>query len=166
MKTWFLLLVTIAFSLAARAHTYYFGFAEMQYNALNQTLETTVVLSAHDFETYLLSKGYVLKDLEFLTQDAAALAIVAREVNAGFQVITNGQVLVFDCLGFEISKNGLLSVYLVAGNVVLNKTLDIRFDSLMDYFPEQQNKLTFIKDNRKYTAVFLPARKKDTIILE
>src|SRR5690606_19242044 len=45
MKAAGILLVSILISQFASAHNYYFGFAEMQYNATNQTLETTVVLS-------------------------------------------------------------------------------------------------------------------------
>lgn len=161
------MLIIGSLSFGTRAHNYYFGFAEMQYNALNQTMETTVVLSAHDFESYLASKGHTLKNLEYLTQDLVAIAIIAQEVNAGFEVRTNGQRLIFDCLGFEVNKNGLLSVYLVSQRVSNpGPVLDIRFDCLMDLFPEQQNKLTYLKDTQKYTAVFLPARKTAAITLE
>lgn len=166
MKAAVILLVSFLISQSASAHNYYFGFAEMQYNEINQTLETTVVLSAHDFEDVLLKKGLISKSLEYLTSDSAAIAAVATEVLKDLDVRIKGRSAEFKTLGFEVTRNGMLQVYLLAENIVLDKELQISFTCLMETFPEQQNKLTFIKDSKKYTAVFLPHQKSAVIQIQ
>lgn len=147
----------------ASAHNYFFGFAEMQYNAVNHTLETTVVLSAHDLENVLLQKGSISKSLEYLTADSTAIAAVEKEVIANFSVKTGGKTAIFKSIGFEITRNGMINIYLLAENITLGKELEISFTCLMESFPEQQNKITFIRDSQKYTAVFLPHQRSAVI---
>lgn len=165
MKAAGILFLSFLISSFASAHNYYFGFAEMQYNELNRTLETTVVLSAHDLEDVLLRKGTISKSLEYLTSDEAALAAVAAEVLKDFHVKAGGKAVAFRALGFEITRNGMIQLYLLAENVAPAKTYDITFACLMEVFPEQQNKITFICQSQKYSAVFLPHQRSATIAI-
>lgn len=166
MKAAVILMVMVWTSGLAAAHNYYFGFAEMQYNEVNHTLETTVVLSAHDFEDVLLKKGLISKSLEYLTADSAAIAAVAKEVLQGFELKIGGKSVRFESLGFEVTRNGMINVYLLAENIALSKEFQLSFTCLMDVFPEQQNKMTFIYQSQKYTAVFLQHQKSAVIQLQ
>lgn len=163
MKAAVILFLAVLTSGVASAHNYYFGFAEMQYNATNRTLETTVVLSAHDFEDVLLKKGLISKSLEYLAEDSTAKAVVAQEVLKDFNVKIKGKSVRFQSLGFEVTRNGLINIYLIAEDISLDKALDITFTCLMENFPEQQNKMTFIHQAQKYTAVFLPHQRSAVI---
>lgn len=159
-----LILSTVGFQL--HAHNYYFGFAEMQYNATTQTLETTLVLSAHDLEDVLKSKKIIARELEFLEKDSLTIATLENFVNSEF-IVSSGAIRAhFSLLGFEVIKNGLVQIYLLSSPLVLGKSIDISFSILMNEFPEQQNKLTFIHNKQKRTAVFLPHKRTDSIILE
>lgn len=166
MKSLWIIFLLFASVNTASAHNYYFGFAEMQYNETNQTLETTVVLSAHDLEDILLKNGSITTSLEYLTSDASAIAAVAKEVLKGFELKIGNKSIAFECLGFDITKNGMINVYLLGKDITLGKELNITFACLMDVFPEQQNKITFIKDSKKYTAVFLPHQKSAVISIQ
>ncbi len=154
----FLSITSCAFS-----HAYYFGFAEMQYNLLNQTLETTLVLSAHDVEEVMKKSGEISHDLEFLVNDSLTVQALSKRIDQEFQVSVSGKKVTFELLGFEVLKTGLLHIYLVSNPIEISDKIQIRFSSLMNEFPEQQNKLTFIYKQLKYTAVFLPA-KQDALI--
>ena len=166
MKYALFVLISVFTGSFASAHNYYFGFAEMQYNETNQTLETTIVLSAHDLEEIMIKNKNISKSLEYLHTDPAAIKAVSDEILKGFEVILNHKKIVFESLGFEVTRNGLINVYLLAKNVTLGKELDITFSCLMNYFPEQQNKITFILNSKKQTAVFLPHKKSAVITIE
>jgi hypothetical protein len=150
----------------AKAHDYYFGFAEMQYNETNKTLETTLVLSAHDFEEILFKEKIIDKELEFLVGNKAFIQQLEKIVLNHFTVQSGNIQFKFDLIGYEVFNTGLINLYLQAENVKLGHNLLIKFDSLMDEFPEQQNKLTFIYGTQKATAVFLPHLRTTELILE
>lgn len=165
MKILLLIVCTGILSANARSHNYYFGFAEMQYNEINHTLETTIVLSAHDFETILLKSNTISKSLEYLTHDSLALAAVEAHVLSSFKVHFEGKIANFHLLGFEISSTGMIQIYLLSENIFLDKEIDITFSTMMDVFEVQQNKLTFIQNNNKQTAVFMQNQKSSVIHL-
>jgi hypothetical protein len=166
MRFLFIVLISSTFGFQLHAHNYYFGFAEMQYNATNQTLEATLVLSAHDLEDVLKSKKIIARELEFLEKDSLIIANLEIFVNSEFIVSTGSTRARFSLLGFEVLKNGLVQIYLLSDPLILGKSIDVSFSILMNEFPEQQNKLTFINNKQKRTAVFLPHKRTDSIILE
>lgn len=165
MRTLFILFSFSILSSFSNAHNYYFGFAEMQYNALNKTLETTIVLSAHDLDEILMKENKISKHLEHLSQDSSGISIVGNEIQREFSIKADQKTIRFQCIGFEVLKNGLINIYLLAENVAPPKSLEINFSCLMKHFPEQQNKLTFIDGNKKLTEVFLPNKPTSTILL-
>ncbi len=166
MKFTFLFLSSFLLSFSTWSHNYYFGFAEMQYNEINHTLETTIVLSAHDLEDVLMKSKSIDKSLEFLVNDSIANLEVEKFILNSFQVEFDNQKADFHLLGFEISATGMIQIYLLAENVTLNEKLNITFSSMMDVFEAQQNKLTFIQNNKKQTAVFLQNQKSSVIHLK
>jgi hypothetical protein len=166
MKFIFLFLSSFLLSFGAWSHNYYFGFAEMQYNEINHTLETTIVLSAHDLEDVLMKSKSIDKSLEFLLNDSIANLEVEKFILNSFQVEFDNQKADFHLVGFEISATGMIQIYLLAENVTLIEKLNITFSSMMDVFEAQQNKLTFIQNNNKQTAVFLQNQKSTVIQLK
>jgi hypothetical protein len=166
MKFIFLFLSSFLLSFGAWSHNYYFGFAEMQYNEINHTLETTIVLSAHDLEDVLMKSKSIDKSLEFLLNDSIANLGVEKFILNSFQVEFDNQKADFHLVGFEISATGMIQIYLLAENVTLIEKLNITFSSMMDVFEAQQNKLTFIQNNNKQTAVFLQNQKSTVIQLK
>lgn len=166
MKFIFLFLASFILGASAWSHNYYFGFAEMQYNEINHTLETTIVLSAHDLEDVFIKSKSIDKSLEYLTEDTLAQIAVEEFILNSFQVEFDNQKANFQVLGFDISPNGMIQIYLLAENVTLKNQLNITFSSMMDVFEAQQNKLTFIHNNSKQTAVFLQNQKSTVIQLK
>lgn len=132
----------------------------MSYDETNKTLETTIILSEHDFENILLKAQKINKSLEYLEKDSLAIRIVEQEILKNFSV-SNAKDSIpfhFESIGFEVMPNGLIQIYLFAENIEAFSALQITFACLMEQFPAQQNKMTFIKKEKKYTAVFLQQR--------
>ncbi len=165
MKFIFLFLFSFLLSVSAWSHSYYFGFAEIQYNKINHTLETTIVLSAHDLEDVLMKSKAIEKSLEFLINDSLANLEIEKFILNSFELAFDSQKADFHLLGYEISKTGMIQIYLLAENVVLKEKIDITFSTMMDVYEAQQNKLTFIHNNKKQTMVFLQNQKSTVIHL-
>lgn len=159
-KIFLLSLVFCSSSLLGLSHDYYFGFAEMSYNETNKTLETTIILSEHDFENILLKAQKIKKSLEYLEKDSLTIKIVEQEILKNFSVSDAKDSIPFrfESIGFQVMSTGLIQIYLVAHHVEPFSALNIKFACLMEQFPDQQNKMTFIKKRKKFTVVFLPNR--------
>jgi hypothetical protein len=126
MKFIFLFLSSFLTSVSAWSHSYYFGFAEIQYNEINHTLETTIVLSAHDLEDVLMKSQAIDKSLEFLISDSLANLEIEKFILNSFELAFDNQKADFHLLGYEISKTGMIQIYLLAENVFLTKKSEFK----------------------------------------
>lgn len=157
------ILFVLGFTLFAKAHAFYFSFAEIQYNLTSKRFEISIEASTHDVEMVLHKQGLVFKELEGSTTSPDVKAAVLSSINSGFELKASSGISL-KLIGIDVMPNGLTYFYLESESVELSTTLSIRFDWLMDEFEEQQNKVTFIANNNKQTAVFLPTKR--TNILE
>ena len=71
----------------------------------------------------------------------------------------------FQIEGYNLRLDGNLEIYLSSDLLKPGTMLTVVFDLLMDKFPEQQNKLTFIFRNKKHTLNFTPNKRYQTIDL-
>lgn len=144
------------------AHDYFFAFAEVEYDEYNARVEATVVMTTHDFESYLRKKNIITKELSYYKNDSLILKQVESEILKHFS-ISNSSVGAFSLEGFEIELTGMIQVYLTAPILSPAEGLDIQFDLLMDEFKEQQNKLTFIYRDQKTSYVYLQNKRSQHI---
>jgi hypothetical protein len=154
-------LFALAASLAS-AHEYFFAFAEVQYDEQSRKLEITLEGSAHDVEDALNGSGIPIRELEDHYKDAEMLAKLESFINGGLSFGTGAKL---HLLGYEVLPTGMVYFYLQSDEMQLAGALDTRFDWLMDTFDKQQNKITFTFRDKKYTSVFLPGKRTETIIL-
>ncbi len=151
---------------SANAHEYYFAFGEVEYNAATKKLEISLEMSAHDLEFDMKKSGIVLdKHIENQSGNADFKKQLETHLAKGFVISVDGSTIPLTVIGFDVMATGLLYVYLESEPVDLNKTLTFKFDLLMESFPNQQNKVTFIRNNEKQTAVFLPTKPTEVITL-
>ena len=163
-KTVYLLCVLFTmFSASLKAHDTYFSFAEVEYNDLNGSIEATLTISTHDLEMVLMEKNLLHGALTSSPLDSVLLLQLEEIINASFQLApTNGTNFHWTLDGMENTLTGNTNVYLSTSVKERLTTLDVHFDLLMDRYPEQQNKLTFIYHNRKTTRIFLNNKRQDT----
>ena len=172
----FIILSFCFFSTTAEAHSYFFAFAEVEYNEVNGKIEATITATAHDLERYLQKKNILQKNLSDCTTYSVSLSILEKVINQHFAITINpndensimdgNELFMLQLEGIEIQMTGTIQIYL-SGTVkrALN-SVDLFFDLLMDEYPEQQNKATFIYREYKETLVFLPTKKSETIELK
>lgn len=156
--------ISVLFS--ANAHEYYFAFGEVEYNESTRKLEITLEISAHDLESDMKKSGIVLdKHIENQTQNSGFKKQLESHLVAGFSISVDDSPIPLKVVGFDVLPTGLLYVYLESETLELTKSLSFKFDLLMESFPNQQNKITFIRNTQKQTAVFLPTKRTEIITL-
>ncbi len=148
------------------AHSYFFAFAEVEYNLMQEKLEGTVIFTAHDLEGILLKKNIISSKFDKLAHDSTTISAIGKELFASFKFINGNQEVKLLALDFQLTKNGLIEIYFTSEKVKLMDFIELEFSTLMDVYPKQQNKITFIQKNDKQTYVFMnnETRRKITII--
>jgi glycosyltransferase involved in cell wall biosynthesis len=155
MKKHFLLLFLSAFvSLSAYSHNFYFSYAEVEYNDFCACFQVSLTFTTHDFETLLREKNLFNKDLETTLKDSLSKSKIEQIINEGFQIQNNGKNVNLKIEGNEHQLNGLTVFYLSSNTAELSKEVIFKFDFLMQIFPEQQNKITFLFRGKKNTSNF------------
>lgn len=157
-------ILLVLFSFSSMAHQYYFGFAEVEYNAVSKKIEASLQLTGHDFEDAILKEKGVQLKLENLTdKDKQSITVY---LNEQFKFSNSEESSYFHLVGVEIDLKGIVSFYLESDPIDLFESAKCEFKILMNVFPSQQNKMTFIYKNRKSTYAFLPTETKRIIDLK
>ena len=174
----FILVFILFVSSFTFAHTYYFAFAEVEYNEMNKSLEATIIASAHDVESVLRENDVISKSLDYAKKNKKEYYATNDFLNKHFSVYT-GDSLSFSTLdsslppqlefvmdGFEVLLNGDVQFYLSAKIQYPINQFYVKFDFLMEKFPEQQNKLTFRFRDKKFTNNYLTTTRIQLIKLD
>ena len=172
------LLFILFISSISFAHNYYFAFAEVEYNEMNRSLEATIIASAHDVESVLRENDVISKSLDYAKKNKKEYYAINDFINKIFSVYVADSLsdfalgyslppqLKFVMDGFEVLLNGDIQFYLSAKIQNPINQFHIKFDLLMDKYPEQQNKLTFRFRNKKLTHNYLTTNRIQLIKLE
>ena len=172
------LLLILFISSISFAHNYYFAFAEVEYNEMNRSLEATIIASAHDVESVLRENDVISKSLDYAKKNKKEYYAINDFINKIFSVYVADSLsdfaldsslppqLEFVLDGFEVLLNGDIQFYLSTKIQNPINQFQIKFDLLMDKFPEQQNKLTFRFRNKKLTHNYLTTNRIQLIKLE
>ena len=162
----FLLIVLFGFSSLARAHDYFFAFAEVDYNDLTEELHATVIVSTHDLERMLRSQGIISKDLASYSDSNEVIQTIQTEIQKGFGFLFSGEQKMLEFEGMELLLTGTTQFYFSLKSIKSLQLVSVKFDLLMNIFPEQQNKITLIYRNSKTSFVFLNTQKEQELILQ
>jgi hypothetical protein len=165
LRTTLSFFMVFAFCVTSFAHEFYFAYAELTYNELQQRFEGTIIFTTHDLERTLEPKGTLIGKFEKLDETSAELKLIEHYINEHFQ-INYGCALdsnavdafcqsKFTLEGIVTQLNGTIECYVSSSAGALYNPVQFKFDALMEQFPSQQNKLTFTYRNQKETLSFL-----------
>ena len=172
------LLLFIIVANHSMAHKFYFAFAEVEYNEMNKSLEATLIASAHDVESVLREMVVISNSLVDAKKNKKEYYALNDFINKNFSIYYADSLsflaldsslppqLEFNMDGFEVLLNGDVQFYLSAKTPTNLDQFYVKFDMLMDKFPEQQNKLTFRFRDKKFTYNFLTTTKIQLIKIE
>ncbi|XOV68056.1 MAG: DUF6702 family protein [Fluviicola sp.] len=164
MKTLLFITSLVLLPFLSRAHDYFFAFAEMEYNVVTERVELTVTVTTHDFELALEEQGTKIDNIISLTEKE--IETVQTYMNKHVQLISGFESTLFKYMGNEVSLDGTSNWYFESEPIAFQEEISIRFDLLMDVFPEQQNKVTLYHKDKTFTAAFTPIDKTKQIYIE
>lgn len=151
----FVVVLLLMMPLLASAHEYHFAFAEMEYNTTSKAYELTLTVSAKDLEHDLEHEGLNYGHLETIKGNKFIEIELAHFLLEHFSVEDQSSQVEFKFLGFEVLKTGMANFYFESAPEEIPTSLKVKFDLMMDYNQDQQNKLTFIYYQKQYTKAFL-----------
>jgi hypothetical protein len=163
-----LVLLVLSCSGVAKAHDFFFAFAEMELNEVSSRFEITLTATTHDVERALIQDGLNRGDVKWNSSDTVFTRLLENKINRHFSISVDGKDqksrLILE--GVENELTGTTRFYLSCPLPIVGfASFTVLFDFLMDTFPEQQNKLTFIYREQKQTVSFLPSHKTNTLRL-
>lgn len=157
--------MVFAFSVTSFAHEFYFAYAELTYNELQQRFEGTIIFTTHDLERAIEPKGSLIGKFEQLDETSTELKLIENYINAHFQITygcaldSNAADIIcmsqFTLEGIVTQLNGTIECYVSSSAGALYNPVQFKFDALMERYTNQQNKLTFTYRNQKDTLSFL-----------
>ncbi len=157
---------TILFSLNLNAHPFYFSYTELEYNEFKECLQGSISVSSHDFEE-LLNENTTRKITIVEAMNDSILKNKIEEIlNAGLSFSCNSKHINLELEGYEMDLNGTTYFYFSSEKLAKPQEIEVEYDLLMNRNNEQQNKLTFIHRNKKYTFEFLTHQKTKLIAIE
>jgi hypothetical protein len=136
-------------------HDYFFAFAEVEYNDISQQFEATVTVSSHDLERIFDEKKWSIDDLESAEQNRKNFDAISQWMLEQFVVSSENELADFSVIGCEVELSGMIHFYLESAPIEITTALSVKFDLLMEDFPEQQNKLTLYYRDQTITQTFL-----------
>lgn len=157
----FILISNVSF-----AHNYFFSFSEVEYNDFCGCFETSLTVTTHDIEQVLIKKNLLNKNLETTLTDNKLKQGIEELINEGLQISTGGNKVALHLEGNEIGLNGLTTFYLSSKPIDLFDEIIFQYNLLMNEFPDEQNKLTFIFRGEKTTLNFIANQFTHSIKLE
>lgn len=138
----------------AFSHDFYFAFAELEYNEISQRFESTVSVSSHDLERIFFENEWSIDDLEN-TSNNENFSEISQWLLDQYSLTSNEQKINLQIIGCEIELTGMIYFYLQSDPTEIHDHFSVKFNLLMDDFPEQQNKLTFYYRDQTITKSFL-----------
>lgn len=143
-------------------HAYYFAFGEMQYNNDNERFEVSIRATGHDIEEYMEHLGQGIGKLEVAKDNPIAKQKLEEMLLKHFTISVEDKRLALELVGLEVNVKDEVVFYLVSKKIKEPKIYTIKFDLLMDYFEEQQNKITIFTTEGKEYLSFLPHKTERT----
>jgi len=148
-----LLFVFVVFNMSA--HVFYFAFAEMEYNEKEQRFEISLRATGHDVEDYMEHLKRPIGKLEDCVNSPLKLSLLEEVLLHEFQLKTNGKTLSLELLGLNVNTKDEVTFFIVSKKMELPASIEITFNYLMNFFEEQQNKITIITPSGKEYLTFL-----------
>ena len=164
MKSFLLILFLIAPALL-HAHDTFFSFAEMQYDQSCQCLEISLSISSHDLEEKAASLIENYESLETSLKIESNRKQISEFIRDGFTIFQNKQEIELQMIGYELLEDGSCSFYLVSDSIK-QENITMKYDLFMQEFPDQQNKIQYLKSpDKTETFTFFIFRRETEINL-
>lgn len=155
MKTYILFLFFPLIGLSGIRHDYHLAFFELEFNPETYRFEASLKVTAHDLAFITSKKHHADFSINKILNDSLLHKEIDALILTGFTLWNEQQSIYFSIENLELNKQGDIVFYLISEPTKNLKNLSFAFPLLTDYFPDQQNKLTYLNKGKQYTVTFL-----------
>ena len=144
------LVYLLPFFLSGVSHEFHVSRCEIVYRSESRSLEITQHMFADDVEQGLIRAAGIKEPLHLSTELETSIAdsVLQIYLASSLKVAVDGKPVELDYLGREPGEdNSAMWVYTEGSNCLLSGEVTIRYDILVEVFPDQKNILSFRKDN-------------------
>lgn len=139
MKSLFSLIIILIAGTSVFAHKYYVSTSNMEYNTETKTIDVSVKMTAHDFESILETKYNIRMHLETIA-DTSEIGLYIQSYLAENFILTSGEIqATMRYIGKEVTLRDELFFYLSFSEIKDPKTIQIKNTLLFTQFAQQQN---------------------------
>ena len=111
----------------SRAHDFYFGFAEVEYNSSTNKFEGTIIFTTHDLEKSLEKDHPELPPFDLIGFDSKEFGIIESVIKKGFAITVKGVKIKLDLIGLENFLTGTTNIYFESEEVNLEDSIIFEF---------------------------------------
>ncbi len=127
--------------IVAALHPFFVSVIELNHNAKDRSLETSVRIFTEDFETTLKKFGNTKVDLTKPADKAALDKLIASYINQKLSINVDGKTISLQYLGYE-QKQESTWVYFETANIPSVKKVEVTCNLLYDFEDKQINIFT------------------------
>jgi len=134
-----LLAVILCSSCLTFGHNYFVSIATMEYDSASMKINTSLKVTAHDFEHMLEMKYNLRIHIETVTDTSEIGKYMVTYLKENFILTSNGVQAELNYLGKEITLRDELFFYFSFSEVRNPRTIQIKNQLLFSHFAQQQN---------------------------
>jgi len=159
-KILFIILLVPLFSFTI--HKYYIALTEIEFKEESKSVQIIMNVFIDDIEE-ALNKDYTIDTQISYKEELKNIDVYFEKyLNEHFQISINSEQKKYLFIGKEYEGN-VVYFYLEIKDVLQVKTMKIKNNMLLDYFPKQQN-IIKVKNNKKKESLFLTQKKQKALL--
>ena len=158
MKSKFLLLTVILWSsFLTFGHNYFVSIASMEYDSASMKINTSLKVTAHDFEHMLEMKFNLRIHIETVTDSSEIGQFIKTYLKENFVLTSGGVQAEMNYLGKEVTLRDELFFYFSFTEIRNPRTIQIKNQLLFSHFAQQQNIVNYKYGDRTKSVTLVSA---------
>jgi len=153
----FLLVVILGSSFLSFGHNYFVSIASMEYDSASMKINTSLKVTAHDFEHMLEMKFNLRIHIETVTDSSEIGQYIQTYLKENFILFSGGAQAEMNYLGKEVTLRDELFFYFSFSNIRNPRTVQIKNQLLFTHFAQQQNIVNYKYGDRTKSVTLVSA---------
>jgi hypothetical protein len=162
MKVLILAISLISFS-SCFGHKYYVSITDMEYNSDKNSIDVSMMLTAHDFE-HLLEKHFDKTiHIEDVNDTSNVGLFIQKYISEKFKVFSNNLICSFEYLGKEVNLKEELFLYFSFNGVANPLSISVQSSVMFELSKEQQNIVHYKYKDRTKSVTLVSSKNEAEI---
>lgn len=144
-------------------HQFYISIADMEYDSVNNRINVSLKMTAHDFEHVLELKSGEKLVLEEISDSSAENELIAQYLKHNLKLFSKDEELEMSYLGLEVTNRDDVYCYFFFSNAADYSTIKIINKLLFSISDQQQNIVHYKYSGFTKSVTLVPAKSEEWI---